>query len=418
MIWLGVPVAHPLCIIRPNRYLSKATAEGGLTHNSDGIKSGVPFMSPDINTTRIHCYDVRYVRCFNQELNPSPTYKEFMFCCVFSYLSLVVMNPEHESDPQTYLSKFLLVFWFLLTDLSELTPLFIFVFYSKFFLFNFLFDHNLFSLSSDCLMRLATSKANHWIYTIFLLTILSQSSGFLLRISSLLNFLHLTLFTILSSETQKSALIKGLKKGLYYLIWFIDQWYGVYRGKDNLVGKVENKERKIKVHSHKSVSALPLHSHNFIISQTFTASAQPSGYADLMCIHMIPDEGLCNAESLVYLSKECNVWGFKDLLSKMNSGNIFKLSLTGHFVVRTPNCMSKCAHPAPMHTGMYFFLKKVSGKHKRVKRNFRRAWGSLTLPMTAWEVDDDLHHPRTGGNVGILPSHPQTWAIKICNLCL
>ncbi|KNZ51501.1 hypothetical protein VP01_3929g1 [Puccinia sorghi] len=48
MIWLGVPVAHPLCIIRPNRYLSKATAEGGLTHNSDGIKSGVPFTSPDI----------------------------------------------------------------------------------------------------------------------------------------------------------------------------------------------------------------------------------------------------------------------------------------------------------------------------------------------------------------------------------
>ncbi|KNZ56110.1 hypothetical protein VP01_2495g3 [Puccinia sorghi] len=40
MIWLGVPVAHPLCIIRPNRYLSKATAEGGLTHNSDRIKSG------------------------------------------------------------------------------------------------------------------------------------------------------------------------------------------------------------------------------------------------------------------------------------------------------------------------------------------------------------------------------------------
>ncbi|KNZ46017.1 hypothetical protein VP01_761g3 [Puccinia sorghi] len=34
MIWLGVPVAHPLCIIRPNRYLSKATAEGGLTHKA------------------------------------------------------------------------------------------------------------------------------------------------------------------------------------------------------------------------------------------------------------------------------------------------------------------------------------------------------------------------------------------------
>ncbi|KNZ55501.1 hypothetical protein VP01_265g3 [Puccinia sorghi] len=44
-----LPLAHPLCIIRPNRYLSKATAEGGLTHNSDGIKSGVPFTSPDID---------------------------------------------------------------------------------------------------------------------------------------------------------------------------------------------------------------------------------------------------------------------------------------------------------------------------------------------------------------------------------
>ncbi|KNZ63583.1 hypothetical protein VP01_1124g1 [Puccinia sorghi] len=54
MIWLGVPVAHPLCIIRPNRYLSKATAEGGLTHNSDGIKSGVPFMSPDISEELIY----------------------------------------------------------------------------------------------------------------------------------------------------------------------------------------------------------------------------------------------------------------------------------------------------------------------------------------------------------------------------
>ncbi|KNZ50643.1 hypothetical protein VP01_4319g1 [Puccinia sorghi] len=75
-------------------------------------------------------------------------------------------------------------------------------FYSNFFLFNFVFNHNFFSFYLDYLFRLVTSKANHWFSTFFFRAILSQSSDSFLRISAPFS-IFFTPCTTASSEVQK-----------------------------------------------------------------------------------------------------------------------------------------------------------------------------------------------------------------------